>query len=366
MDILILDDNEVNVALLVNLSRKLEGCQPHQFLYPHQALAWCKENTPDLILVDYMMPDMNGIDFIRAVRALPGLGEIPIIMITANDERSVRYDALTAGANDFLTKPIDSIEFITRSKNLLALRQHAKHLADQAGWLRGEVAKATAELVQREQETLLHLGKAAEFRDPETGAHILRMSHYAQIIAAKLGLSEEDQQLILYAAPMHDIGKLGTPDNILLKPGKLTPEEFEIMKLHATHGREILRHGQSPSIKAAALIAYSHHEKWDGSGYPQGLKGDSIPLFGRIVAVADVYDALTSERPYKQPWPDEEACALLREQAGKHFDPACIDAFFQAWDEICAIKRKYRDDDLEINMPKPIAEHFAATLAGEE
>lgn len=367
MNILILDDNAVNVALLVNLAKKLEGCQSHQFHHPHPALAWCQQHTaadaPDLILVDYMMPDMNGIDFIRAVRNIAGLGEVPIIMVTANDERAVRYDALSAGANDFLTKPVDSIEFLTRSKNLLALRQHAKHLADQAGWLRGEVAKATAELVRREQDTLLHLGKAAEFRDPETGAHILRMSHYARVIAAHLGLPEEAQQLILYAAPMHDIGKLGTPDNILLKPGKLTPEEFELMKLHATHGWEILRHGKSPSIQAAAQIAYSHHEKWDGSGYPQGLKETAIPLFGRIVAVADVYDALTSERPYKNAWTDEQACTLLREQSGKHFDPACITAFFAGWDEICAIKHQYRDDDPEINAPKPLSAQLSAATA---
>lgn len=363
MDILILDDNEVNVALLANLARKLNNCETHRFSQPLKALEWCKQNNVDLMLIDYMMPEMNGVQFIRTIRSIAGLGEVPIIMVTANDERSVRYDALNAGANDFLTKPIDSIEFVTRSKNLLALRQHAKHLADQAGWLREEVAKATSELIRREQETLLHLGKAAEFRDPETGAHILRMSHYAKSVAAAMGLSKEDQQLILYAAPMHDIGKLGTPDNILLKPGKLTPEEFELMKLHATHGWEILRHGKSPSIQAAALIAYSHHEKWDGSGYPQGLKGDTIPLFGRIVAVADVFDALTSERPYKKAWPDEEACNYLREQSGKHFDPACIQAFFEIWDEILKIKNLYRDDDPTINTPKPFATPTTEALA---
>ncbi len=349
MQILIVDDNQVNITLLTALIKKLEHTTSVGLLHPAEALAWCKDHAVDLLYVDYMMPGMNGIDFIRAFRALPAHGEIPIIMVTANDERTVRYEALSAGANDFLTKPIDTVEFLARSRNLLALRQHSKTLADQAGWLRSEVEKATQEIVRREQDTLFHLGKAAEFRDPETGAHIMRMANYARVIASTLGLSAADQQLLLRAAPMHDVGKLGTPDSILLKPGKLTPAEFEIMKLHAAHGWEILRHSPSPTIQAAAMIAYSHHEKWNGTGYPQGLKSNDIPLFGRIVAIADVFDALTSVRPYKQAWSNEEACRYLREQSGQHFDPECVEAFFGAWDQILKIKSIYHDD-APVNM----------------
>lgn len=208
--------------------------------------------------------------------------------------------------------------------------------------------KATAAIRAREQELLYRMSRAAEFRDPETGAHIQRMAHYSQLIAAKLGLSEEEQTLILQAAPMHDVGKIGIPDYILLKPGALSPEEFAVMKKHAEHGFELLRGSESAVLQAAATIALAHHEKFDGSGYPHGVAGEAIPLFGRIVAVADVFDALTSERPYKKAWSIERSIDYLRDSAGSHFDPACVEAFLACRDDFLKIHHEYQDAEVPI------------------
>jgi response regulator RpfG family c-di-GMP phosphodiesterase len=343
----IVDDSDINLTLLSALVSKLGGCESLSFQDSLKGLAWCTENLPDLIIVDYMMPDMDGIQFVSRLRAVAGREEIPILMITANDDRDVRYEALEKGATDFLTKPVDRIEFSARVRNMLALGSSRKKLADKAAWLADEVRKATAAVHAREQELLCRMSRAAEFRDPETGAHIQRMSHYSQLIAQRLGLSADDQQLILQAAPMHDVGKIGIPDGILLKPGRLLPEEFVQMKRHAILGYELLKGSESTVLQTAAVIAVSHHEKFDGSGYPYGVSGESIPLFGRIVAVADVFDALTSERPYKEAWPLERAEMFLREGAGTHFDPACVEAFFASWAEVLEIHARYQDASVD-------------------
>ena len=311
--IAVIDDSEINLTLLNALVEKLGDCKPILFQESPKGLAWCTENLPDLIIVDYMMPEMDGMEFIAQLRKVEGREDVPILMITANDDKDVRYDALQIGATDFLNKPVDRIEFSVRMRNLLALNASRKKLANRAAWLAEEVKKATAAVHAREQELLFRMSRAAEFRDPETGSHIQRIAHFSQLVALKLGLSTEDQELILQASPMHDVGKIGTPDSILLKPGKLTPEEFAIMKQHAVIGYELLKGSESKVLQAAAEIALSHHEKYDGSGYPYGLAGDKIPLFGRIVAVVDVFDALTSERPYKQAWPLERAVELIQE-----------------------------------------------------
>lgn len=344
--VLIVDDTEINLILFGALVKKLDDCQSHVFADSRQALAWVSENVPDLIIVDYMMPDLDGLEFIRLVREMSGRKLVPILMITANDQKQIRYRALDMGANDFLTKPIDKVEFLARTRNMLSLNQARKHMADHASWLSSEVRKATQEIVQRERETVFRLAKAAEYRDPETGAHILRMAHYSQLIAREMGLSEADQQLILEAAPMHDIGKVGIADKILLKPGRLNPDEFEIMKQHAVYGYELLSGSSSKLLQAAAEIAKGHHEKFDGSGYPDGIKGEAIPIFSRIVAVADVFDALTSERPYKKAWEVEEAVDFLNNGAGSHFDPACVKAFLNAWDDVEQIRSKYQEDSI--------------------
>ncbi|MFA7242086.1 MAG: HD domain-containing phosphohydrolase [Sulfuricellaceae bacterium] len=347
----IIDDTELNLKLFNQLMKKFEACEVFCFQNSAEGLAWCIQNTPDLIIVDYMMPAPDGLEFIRRFRAeAPDGKDIPILMITANDQKEVRYKSLGVGANDFLTKPVDTSEFTARIKNMLALRESQKNLADRAAWLAGEVDKATMQIRAREKEIILRLSKATDYRDPETGAHILRMAHYARHIAVNLGLSLADQELILEAAPMHDIGKVGVPDHILLKPGKYEPEEFEIMKQHSRIGYEILAGSTASVLQAGAEIALTHHEKFDGTGYPDGLRGEAIPLFGRISAVADVFDALTSVRPYKAAWEIERAVELLRDEAGRHFDATCVDAFLANWENVLAIRGNIRDgvsiDDL--------------------
>lgn len=344
MDILIVDDHQTNVTLFSFLVKKIEGVVTFEFTDPAAALDWCQAHDPDLVLVDYMMPDIDGLQFIERFRAMRGKSNIPLVMITADTESDVRQRALELSANDFLTKPVDKNELSARVKNMLSLRRAQLQLANRAAWLAEEVRKATIEIKAREREAIHRLSRAAEYRDPETGAHLARMSRYSCHIARNLGLSTDEQELILEAAPMHDIGKVGTPDNILLKPGKLDAEEWEIMKRHAGIGASILKNSDSPLLQAASVIALTHHEKFDGSGYPQGLKGEAIPLHGRIVAVADVFDALTSARPYKPAWEMERAIALIHEGAGSHFDPQCVDAFFTDWEAALAIKQQYQDD----------------------
>ncbi len=343
--VLIVDDTQINLVLFEALVRKLGINDAVLFASSTDGLAWAQTHDLDLIIVDYMMPDLDGIEFIERLRATPGKEMVPILMITANDQKQVRYRALNVGASDFLNKPIDKVEFLARASNLLSLSCARRKLSDHAAWLAGEVRKATAEVVERERETVLRLSKAAEYRDPETGAHILRMAHYSQLIARGLGLSVADQELLLQAAPLHDIGKVGIADSILLKPGRLTPEEFETMKLHAVYGYEILQGSASAVLQAGAAIALGHHEKFDGSGYPAGLKGEAIPIFSRVVAVADVFDALTSARPYKVAWTPEAATTYLQQQSGVHFDPACVLTFFHHWDEVRHIRARFVDDE---------------------
>ncbi len=343
--VLIIDDSEINLTLIRALVLKLGECEPVMFDHPLKALEWCRGNVPDLVIVDYMMPEMDGLRFIAAFRALHGRTEIPVLMITANDQKDVRYEALLGGANDFLTKPIDRIEFSARVRNMLALRTGQKFLADRAAHLADEVAERTRDIRERERELIFRISRAAEFRDPETGAHIQRMAHYSEIIARGLDLDAATCNLILQAAPLHDVGKIGIRDHILLKPGKLSPQEFDIMKQHAMLGYDLLKDSGSEILQAGAEIARSHHEKYDGSGYPRGLKGSAIPLFGRIVAVADVFDALTSERPYKKAWALDDAMRFLEEGRSTHFDPLCVESFIAGWDEALEVRQRFRDEE---------------------
>ena len=342
--LLVVDDNAINLTLFRHLLLKLEGAEVECIADPVAALAWCADHEPDLILLDYMMPVIDGLEFIRRLRLIPDRADVPVVMVTADTESEVRHRALELGVQDFLTKPVDKVEITTRVRNLLALRKSRQQLANRAEWLAAEVAQATAEIAAREKEAILRLSRAAEYRDPETGSHLLRMSNYTRLIAEQLGLSPDEQELLLEASPMHDIGKVGTPDQILLKPGRLTPEEFEIMKQHATIGYEILRDSVSPLLQCAAKLAMAHHEKFDGSGYPQALAGEAIPLHGRIVAVADVFDALTSERPYKKAWTLEAAVDFLKSNSGSHFDPACVEALLAVWPQVLEIRARYYDE----------------------
>lgn len=342
--VLIVDDTEINLILFGALVKKLDNCEGHTFSSSAEGLAWASQNELDLLIVDYMMPDIDGLEFITRFRAIPGCESVPVLMITANDQKQLRYRALDIGANDFLIKPVDKVEFLARTKNMLTVSEARKQLVNRATWLADEVRKATAEILARERETVLRLCKAAEYRDPETGAHILRMAHFSRLIAGKMGLSVDEQDLLLEAAPLHDIGKVGIADPILLKPGRLDTAEFEIMKQHAIFGYELLKGSSSKVLQAGAEIAKGHHEKFDGSGYPHGLKGTDIPLFSRIVAVADVFDALTSERPYKKAWELEAAVDFLTAGSGTHFDPDCVRAFLEAWEDVLEIRERYQED----------------------
>ena len=341
MNILIIDDVDSNLMIFSAFTKGIESTETYTFNNPVKALKWCEENTPDIIIVDYMMPDLDGIEFSRKFRELTENAPIPIIMITAYNEKEIRLEALNAGINDFLGKPVDKIEFIARIKNMLSLRDAQLKIADKAKWLSEEVKKATNKIDERENEIIIRLSKAAEFRDDDTGEHIIRMAHYSKHIAKNLNLSESEQEMILKAAPMHDVGKIAIPDNILLKPGKLTSEEFEIIMTHTTSGYDILADSDIELLKLSAIIAISHHEKFNGNGYPKKLKGEDIPLVGRITAIADVFDALTSKRPYKEPWSVEKTVDLIKSERGEHFDPQCVDAFFTDFDNILEIKRKF-------------------------
>lgn len=343
MKICIVDDAQINLTLMQALVAKIDGCQPVVFADSAAGLRYCIDEDVDLVIVDYMMPAPDGLEFIARLRASAGRGEVPILMVTADHEKEVRYRALESGATDFLTKPIDRPEFMSRVRNMLAIRRSHLLLSDKARVLAQEVRKATAEIVAGQREVTYRLSRAAEYRDPETGAHLMRMTHYSALIARRLGWDDEAVDLIQQAAPMHDIGKLGTPDYILLKPAHLTAGEFEIMRQHTVIGHEILKDSTSPMLKVAAEIALGHHEKFDGSGYPNGLVGEEIPLTARIVAVADVFDALTSARPYKTGWELGRAVALLKDSRGRHFDPACTDAFLSDMDAVVAIRDQYQD-----------------------
>ena len=339
MTICVIDDNAVNLALVIGLARQIQNDEVLSFDHPANALEALAATPADLILVDYMMPDIDGVEVIKRVRAMGLHADTPIAMVTTLDQRAVRIAALEAGATDFISKPIDALEFKVRAKNLMKLGIATRILRDRAEWLAGEVAAATRSLSQREQEIIVTLARAAEYRDPETGAHIRRMARYCGLIAAQMGCKRDFVDDIVRAAPMHDVGKIAVADAVLLKPGALTPDERVDMQRHTQFGGEILAGSSAPIIKLAHEIATTHHERFDGQGYPLGLRGRAIPLSGRIAAVADVFDALTSERPYKKAWSLEDARAFLVKERGHHFDPTCVDAFMARWDDIVAIAK---------------------------
>jgi len=343
MNVLVIDDNRLNRELFCHMLDIIDVAVPVPMADAASALAWCRSHTPDLVLVDYMMPDIDGLAFLRRFRVLDGMATVPVIMVTADTETAVRHEALRLSANDFLTKPVNHTELNARVGNLLALRRAQLQLAQRAADLTQAVREATADIVAREREAIHRLSRAAEYRDPETGRHLLRMAAYARLVARRLGLDAVECDLIWEAAPMHDIGKVGIPDSVLHKPGALDPQEVAIMRTHPQIGADILAGSESPLLQAGAVIAISHHERYDGGGYPCGLVGEAIPLHGRIVAVADVFDALTSVRPYKAAWEVERAVAYLREGSGTQFDPRCVEALLGDMAAVREIRSHYRD-----------------------
>lgn len=343
--VLIVDDESTGRSILEKIIQQIDDdLQVTGFDSAPAAVEWLSDNKVDLIITDYRMPELNGVQFIHKVRNLSGYESTPIMMITVVSEKSVRYDALEAGATAFLTRPIDQIECRTSCRNLLKIQEQQSVVQDKADWLARQVEVATQQILSRERETLLMLGRAGEYRDEDTGNHVVRMARYARSIAEDLGMSEMECEDIEYAAPMHDIGKIGIPDQILLKPGKFDDVEWTLMKQHTLIGHKILSNSQSRYIQMGSVIALNHHEKFDGTGYPNGLKGRKIPLVARIVAVADVFDALVSARPYKTPWKNEKAFEFLRRQSGRHFDPECVSAFFGRLEDIKQIQTDLKND----------------------
>jgi putative two-component system response regulator len=344
MHVLIVDDNLTNLRVYVAIVTQIAGVDATTFTSSSEALAWCASSEPDLVILDYRMPAPDGLAFIAEYAALRPGAETPIVMITVEADRDVRRRALELGASDFLTKPSDAVEFLARVRNLLALRQSRVAMQDRAESLQVAVERATRKIVEREEETIQRLMRVAGFRDNETGNHVVRMGHYAAHLGGRLGMSAANQRLLLLATPMHDIGKVSTPDRILLKPGKLTPEEWVIMREHTTVGHAVLEGSSSRILQLAAEIALRHHEKWDGTGYPGGLSGDAIPVSARIAALCDVFDALLSVRPYKTAWTTEAAFAEIQRCAGSHFDPAVAAAFLADRDQILVIGRRFHDE----------------------
>jgi len=349
--VMIVDDTETNIDILVealgndfDIRVAMDG---------ETALEAVADEPPDLILLDIMMPGMDGYEVCRRLKTAPETRDIPIVFLTAMTDEEDEARGLALGAVDYITKPFSPALVKARVRNQLELKRYRDHLEDL-------VRERTRQLVLTQDVTIQSMGTLAEYRDPETGGHIRRTQHYVRILAEHLKdhpkfrerLTDTAIELLVKSAPLHDIGKVGVRDNILLKPGELTEAEFEEMKQHTVYGRDAIlvsekKLGQDSFLSVAREIAYSHQEKWDGTGYPQGLKGEEIPLFGRLMAVADVYDALISKRVYKPPYPHETAVAMIREGRGTHFDPDVVDAFLELSDEFRKIALENADFEEE-------------------
>lgn len=352
--ILVVDDEDRNLRLMELLLTSF-GYDVLTASNGEEALEKVHDIPPDVILLDVMMPKMDGFEVAKQLKREEETKIIPIVMVTALNGVEDRVKALEAGADDFLNKPVDKTELRARVQSLVKVKAYNDYMQNYQKELEAEVAKRTIQLRQALKklkevslESIFHLCRAAEYKDENTGDHIKRMSHYASAVARKMGLNKQTVEDLLYTAPMHDAGKIGIPDHILLKPGKLNDKEWETMKQHTIVGAQILAGSGAKFIKLAETIALTHHERWDGSGYPKGLKGSKIPLIGRIAAIADVFDALTSKRPYRmQPFSLEEAFNYIKEGRGRHFDPKVVDAFFATKDEIVLIK-----ENIETNIKK--------------
>jgi len=359
--ILVVDDTPGNIRLIHGLLHPLYRVKaaPNGEVALRLA-AECPQ--PDLILLDIMMPDLDGYAVCRRIKSAKSTRDIPVIFLTAMAEIEDEEKGLRLGAVDYITKPISPPILLARVSTQLKLKASADFLRDKAEYLESEVARRTREVAALQDVTILAMASMAETRDSETGNHIRRTQHYVRALAMQLRLDpdlaghldDRTIETLFKSAPLHDIGKVGIPDRILLKPGRFTAEEFEIMKTHTTLGRDAIEHAERelgasvPFLICAKEIAYSHQEKWDGSGYPQGLKGEEIPFSARLMAVADVYDALVSRRVYKEPMSHEAAVAIVREGRGSHFDPAIVDAFIAIEAELLAIAARFVDTERDL------------------
>jgi putative two-component system response regulator len=331
---LVVDDAPESIDVLRGVLS--ENYQVKAAINGQSALRVAAQLKPDLVLLDVMMPDMDGYEVCRRLKGDPSTSKIPIIFVTTLSDVTNEARGLELGAVDYVTKPY--VPALVRSRVSTHIALHHQNLI-----LEELVDRRTEELFETRLEIIRRLGRAAEYRDNETGMHVIRMSHYARLIALAYGMTESEANLVMHVAPMHDIGKLGVPDSVLLKPGRLEPEEWEIMKRHTVIGAEILGGHDSELLSYARVVALRHHERWDGLGYPGGLRGEEIPLMARIVALADVFDALTSVRPYKPAWRVEDAAAQIRKNSGVQFEPAVAAAFLEVLPSCLDVRATYRD-----------------------
>ena len=367
LKIFIIDDEE---ATVLTTKRYLEQAGYDNCIYttdPTKAIQLAIKQMPDLILLDIRMPDINGLEILKLMKQNPLLRHVSVVMLTAETEPKIKNQAFELGANDILQKPIEALELIPRVQSALVVKTHLDQAANQKAELEKQVQSRTKELFQSRQQIILSLARAAEHRDDDTGNHVIRVGVYSAMIARQLGWKPDVIEMLQQAAQLHDVGKIGIPDSILLKPGKLDPEEFTLLKKHCMIGKNIIapydsqerdalrahtRLGQSilhirssPLMMMASCIAQTHHENWDGHGYPLGLEGEDIPIEGRIVAVADVFDALSSKRPYKEAYPREKCFEIMREMRGKKLDPKLVDTFFACGKEIVQVQMELADDE---------------------
>jgi len=341
-NILIVDDVPKNIQVIANLL----GDEEYDISYAtngKQALDQVEETSFDLVLLDVMMPEMDGYEVCREIKKRQFSNEIPIIFITAKTDEDSLLEAFDAGGQDYVTKPFKAPELMARIKTHLKLKEFEDSQQVVIDNALAELKILNKEIIETQKEVIFTMGSIGETRSKETGLHVKRVAEYSRLLSRLSGLNEIEADMVAMASPMHDIGKVGIPDAILNKKGRLTVDEFEIMKTHAVIGYEMLKHSDRPLMRTAAIIALEHHEKWDGSGYPKATSNSEIHIYGRITALADVFDALGSDRCYKKAWEDSKIFELLKEQSGKHFDPNLVKVFFDNLDQFFEIRSKYKD-----------------------
>lgn len=362
--IMIVDDEPANVAVVKKLLERAGYSEFNSTIDPSVAFELTQTTKPDVVILDVVMPNLDGVEVLQQLQSDRSTSHIPVLILTADDDREVKLKCLELGATDFLVKPVDPMELVPRVRNALQIKSYQDRLANHLEELERTISLRTRELEVSRRQAVYCLARAAELRDNDTGHHVIRVGRYAGIIAKNLGLPPEHVSEIELAAQLHDVGKIAVPDAILMKPGELEEDEFAIMQKHVKHGLNIIKsytehdaevikrhveHGPelladgSRLMRLAATIAQLHHEKFDGTGYPIGLAGEDIPLEVRITSVADVFDALSSERPYKRAIPRKECFDILEKERGKHFDPRVLDAFFAGTDDIIKVQIEFMD-----------------------